>query len=474
MGYPAAYRRGSGGSKPLPGGFQPGKASPPRPANDNRPPGTPANDNRPPAPGGPAAPFTDRFMPPGLLDWTPPGRALRLMRLLEEAGALYFGLQPNMHVSEVVVPPGWIHSCGPAPTADGYLGNVVTAGSVHAPAFCGLTGQAGPRWPPAGASSEDPHTWKHVLRQAWRWYSYGTYYQYLEVWNAPEPYVGPPPQIRRGVLPDDHKKLMPPGEQMPPENVPPRSPAARPIHAPRTTPLAPNLPWRLIPDLNNPDVWWRNSGNQAPGDPLPAHPTPNPNPQPVPGGDPSPAPYPYPDPAQAPAPGLGRVTAPEWFVRPGQRLEIGPNGRMRPGAASPVRRPPGRGEKEKKFSGRGMLPMALQGGLKIADAIGEGIDIIDALHDALPRKYRAKGEGKRDDWFPGRVPGQGNWKSTGASPLDKLDALYRHLDQVDWWKAAKNLAVNEMIDRIGGRIGRMSGEAARRSGGRSVMLGPLH
>lgn len=462
MGYPVAYRRGAGGSMPLPGGFRPRQsARPPRPANDNFP--KPANDNSPPTPpGAPSAPFTERFTPADLFEWTPPGKALRLLRLLDQAGQLYYGLQPNIRASVLEVPAGWTHICGPVPVASGYIGGVVTA-SPNAPYNgCGLSGQVGPRYPSANPSTDPPSTWRSITRQAWQWRSYGTYYQWIEVWGRPDGYSGPDPRIGRPTWPADQKKLMPTA----PELVPPRSPHSRPIQAPRTTPPPLDLPWWKIPGLNDPDIWWRDAGNYPPGDPLPQHPTPKPKPQP--------RPVPRPEPAPRPDQGLSPENEPEWFVRPGQRLEVRPHGRLAPSAASPTRKPPGPRVKERKFSGRGMLPMALQTGLKVADAIGEGLDLIDAIHDALPRKYQAKGEGKRDNWFPGRVPGQGMWKATGATPLDKLDALYRHLDKVDWMKAAKNMAVNEMIDRIGGRIGRASGEAARRSGGRSAMLGPLH
>ena len=72
------------------------------------------------------------------------------------------------------------------------------------------------------------------------------------------------------------------------------------------------------------------------------------------------------------------------------------------------------------------------------------------------------------------MPGQKLWTPSGASPLDKLNALYNHLDAVDWYKAGANLLKNELGDRAGGYLGNKGKQMAQRTGGISPFRGPLH
>lgn len=122
----------------------------------------------------------------------------------------------------------------------------------------------------------------------------------------------------------------------------------------------------------------------------------------------------------------------------------GPN--VRPGQA--VKRPPGKKEKESKLL-LGPHPASVIG--RAISAVSEFGDFIDSLHKALPRKYRSKRRGRY-------------WEG---------QAVYRHLDKVDWAKAIKNLIENEAEDRFFGSIGRLNAKANRaRNATGGTALGP--
>lgn len=115
--------------------------------------------------------------------------------------------------------------------------------------------------------------------------------------------------------------------------------------------------------------------------------------------------------------------------------------------------PPRPGDKEKKIRATagfvGLVQRVFHGGT-------EALDALDAIHDALPKKYQAKG-GKKDGKY---------WK---ASPQAKLNAIYKYWDQLDLNEAVKNLIINHLTDEVVGRIAGRGSKEASRTG---VTLGP--
>lgn len=69
----------------------------------------------------------------------------------------------------------------------------------------------------------------------------------------------------------------------------------------------------------------------------------------------------------------------------------------------------------------------------------ELLDHIDSFHEALPKQYQAKG---------GFIKGLG---FRNATPQAKVEAVMKNFDKLDWNDVAKNIAKNEIEDRILGR-----------------------
>lgn len=493
MGFPVAYRRGAGGSLSPPRGFQPPR---PAPRPNQYPPGgppRPANDNGPvPSPGTPSAGFGDRFWPLAELplQFHPLGRSFLLLR---DAIRALQSMSPNPNALIVEVPPGWTHVCGPAPVADGYTLGVIGLSASSFPNLCGLTGQAGPKLP--GLGLNPPFRIRSISVQAYQFRWYGTYYQLIEGWNKPSgPEIThlPPWTVQRGYAPGRSPEFVPTPEPMPmplPKPKPavpglaPGDPEAQPAPSPQQLPItspyrrAPvHWPWRFIPLLPGLDPWWRDAGNTPPDE----RPAPHPTPGDGPGTDPSSPPVRRPAPGTRmpipSAPGMPEAAVePAPGLRPGDRIIFDGKGppRFVEGRAR-LREPPGRRVRERKLNGRGALPSAMQRLWDAVGTFGEWLDFLDALHDALPKKFQAKGRGKRSDWTDLNVPGSKLWTPSGASPLDKLNALYNHLDAVDWYKAGANLLKNELGDRAGGYLGNKGKQMAQRTGGISPFRGPLH
>ena len=111
-----------------------------------------------------------------------------------------------------------------------------------------------------------------------------------------------------------------------------------------------------------------------------------------------------------------------------------------------ARRPPGPGVKERKVKSNapGLLLM-LQ---KIAHTATEAIDFIDALHDALPKRFQAKGD---------------------ATPQQKAQAVYRHINEIDVELAIRNLIINHITDSV---IGRSNAAVKKWATDNGIILGP--
>ena len=187
------------------------------------------------------------------------------------------------------------------------------------------------------------------------------------------------------------------------------------------------------PRYNILSYWWRPGGGANPNY-VPKRSIPR-LPRPLPVLDPNNLPIAMPIPLPVPIP---TALVPYRANDPigSQRT----NGDSRP--VVPPRRPPPPREKEVKLR-------AIRGALAIVQAAGhavtEGLDYLDAIHDALPGKFKAKPMFKGGQWY-------------SASPQAKADAIWRNFDKIDWNDAIKNLAMNELLDRV---LGRANGAADR-------------
>lgn len=105
--------------------------------------------------------------------------------------------------------------------------------------------------------------------------------------------------------------------------------------------------------------------------------------------------------------------------------------------------PPGRNVKERKAKARTLVARMA----RVAFSVTEGLDIVDALWDALPKEVRNKVPKTGITGPTARHPGVKYW-----SPQDKLQALYRHIDELDLEEAIKNLIKNHIEDEVYGRL----------------------
>lgn len=227
------------------------------------------------------------------------------------------------------------------------------------------------------------------------------------------------------------------------------------------------------------EIWWRDSipagqetvGPYVPSDPVPARapqwqpsyawsPVYAIDPMTMPIGQPiaNPEPLPYRDlPSRGHNPyrvhqsefGYDLPPEPELPETPTPpAIEIYPSPGGRPSPEHNFARPPKR-TKERKFK------LALNNGSvigRIVGATGEAADFVNALWWALPKSVRTKG----------RPPLQ-------QKALD----VYRHFSELDMEQALKNLVVNEIQDRVIGRIGRAVAKVnARSDRPAGLMVGP--
>ena len=256
-------------------------------------------------------------------------------------------------------------------------------------------------------------------------------------WNAPPglgagdktgivPYVGPnpwpevPPQVSPSPVPAGRPAPKPRSVQSPPVGAPQPFPSPRPLPDPGILPnLAPDafppgadvppiapLPWRMIPGRR----WspWPQGWQGGNGDPAPQVPDVQPDrlPDPIVVGSPAPV-------------------------------------------APPTFAPPPPGTKEKKFKANRSVAVLFQ----IASAVTETSDFVDALYWALPRRDQKKFELAYVRRHDGR----------GPRLQDRALYVYRHLDEVDGSKFLHNLVVNEVQDRVIGRLSRSAQMAFQRA-----------
>ena len=132
-----------------------------------------------------------------------------------------------------------------------------------------------------------------------------------------------------------------------------------------------------------------------------------------------------------------------------------------------VRRPPVRGEKERK-PGRD-VKRAID---KIVGPVTEAVDAIDAVYKALPWSVRQ--EAYQDClWAPG---GLGDARKC-MTPQRKLRVIYDNADRLDMAKVVENLAKNHVEDMVIGNLSRRADKNLRDRGwhdrfGRGPTSGP--
>jgi len=364
---------------------------------------------------------------------------------------------------EIVVPPGW--TCHQACTSLG--GPTEIEGAVEPAGFgCGAGScQEGYLHNsvsfPFAAGSNRIRLWYSEIFQpnpAYRYvdatdiyeYPLGEAPAYEDFWQAPS-FVAPP------VVPAS------PSAFLDPNNLPIMQPV------PALRPLPP-----MVPQPN----WWRHPGDPSPiipdGPwPTPIHPRYPPLPGemwPSPSNAPSVSPAPWlpiepigpvspwapplvPKPVEPlprprpwfPAPQLPLPEVPPvpWeptrpWERPVWGLVPSPDPRApqpRPEPGTHATRPPKTGDKEakKRSPAAGLLWWA-------ANAATESTDYIKAAYNALPWKARR---------FKGR---DGKWRDRDITQQDRLRRIYKHIEDLDVYEFAKNVAVNNAQDFALGKI----------------------
>jgi hypothetical protein len=222
-------------------------------------------------------------------------------------------------------------------------------------------------------------------------------------------------------------------------------PTVDPLEWPIGVPYMPvPVPWPMIPHLPQIDPN-RDPLEQPRRGPRPT-PRPRPSPYPSPGPRPDGQPVSRPVPVEPPAP--GNLPSIDIGIEPGKLPSVNSNGQH-------ARRPPRKGEKEKKGGANHGLYAALSspgGILAIAGAITEANDMLKALYESLPVRVRR---------WKGR---DGKWRNTAITPQDMVKELYKHADQIDIDKFQMNFLKNEIGDAV-------LGIASKSKGGREGLGG---
>lgn len=413
MGYPVAYRRGArlfqgpgfqGGLKEPPGSGWPNPMKqpytrPPRPDNDPFP--VPDNDNipgrgrpdDPPLPSQPAWPgFPAEVADEAMRLLLPPPISMGI-----KAATVALDWHKNWQRPPVVDWPGtgWWVECGPVTPSPAYEGPYKWH-AIDSGRFCGLGLQA-----LGDGLDEFPQQGPTSVTLAKRTTIGGT-------------------EFRWQIIQSLHSVLNPP------------LPVA--VHDPYT--VVPRTPW-TYPE----PVQWPDPGVIE---------LPKPDGYSVPEAPPMPATMPRSRTAPRPnrVPGLrpGRPFAPMATARPGRATGSNPAPTVvvgNPNAVNPVRRPPGKGEKERKARATGAFE-AFNGMLSAASGVYEdakfAFDLVKAFYDALPNNKGAK------------------------TPQAMLAELYRRWNEVDVEKAIWGVLQAVAGEKAGAYIDRARSTAARNLG----------
>jgi len=110
------------------------------------------------------------------------------------------------------------------------------------------------------------------------------------------------------------------------------------------------------------------------------------------------------------------------------------------------RRPPRKGEKEKKFQGANKTIQKIFRRLSQGkEAASEMDDFIDTIFEALPKKRQKELKGRK-------------------TPQGKLKKIYEHWDEIDWQEWGKNYLENWLEDKVMGRALKAGDKAAIKRG----------
>jgi len=135
---------------------------------------------------------------------------------------------------------------------------------------------------------------------------------------------------------------------------------------------------------------------------------------------------------------IGANTSPapytETTFQPGAQPSVRPNPRP------DLRKPPTKGEKERKTIA---TPKAASYVAKVVSAVTESLDVVNAAYDALPEKLRKQLYARSQ---------HGKDSNNPVSAKNKIKAVYTHWDDVDVKEFLTNLAKNEVEDRLIGGI----------------------
>lgn len=179
---------------------------------------------------------------------------------------------------------------------------------------------------------------------------------------------------------------------------------------------------------------------------------------------PSPRPRLLPDNPSVPGPSwVFNVPGKPTLVLPTFPPLVGPGTGSNPGTeVAPLPGRPRPRQKEKKVYAK------LKGGAaRLVSGITETADAVDAIYEALPEKLRKKLE-KR---YRQQAIREGRWVT--IPPHQKAEWIYRYWKKVDIVQAMKNLAINELEDRVIGKLAQGARKTSRRMGGIvGVLTGP--
>ena len=122
---------------------------------------------------------------------------------------------------------------------------------------------------------------------------------------------------------------------------------------------------------------------------------------------------------------------------------------------APVSKRPPKGTRERKATVLGIDPRSLVG--QIYNGLTEGLDFVDVLFQALPermrddfmdRKYRFTIVGVNPE------TGRPKWRYTPPDSWEKIEFVYKHLDDLDPVKAIEGFLYEQSEDKVYGTIGK--------------------
>lgn len=272
-----------------------------------------------------------------------------------------------------------------------------------------------------------------------------------------------------------------------PGNAPVYRPDMDPFYKPiqKPHPEYDPLPWKVRPYVPTPWSDPSPTEDPRPHPRVPAFPQPKPVPRPTPTPDPTPRPDPAPTPRPTPTPDpTPRPTPdpeptprphpePEPTPRPSPQPEPEPRLEWRPPSSHRYKAPP-KGVRELKIKVHGLAKLLYHG----VGVVTEARDAIKSLHDALPKRFRAKkkchGVGKHrscngptvqqmfgelykalEDGNPDHSSKRDPMKNKPMTQKEKYDFINKGVD---------NLIADQIKDWVFGKLGQQIAKASRADG----------